>query len=153
MRRVANHSGTSYQFKIDPISVARLQYLNAFYARVFGLKTSSSAIVRLSLKLLTDQVEELVKKGRSVPDPLNPPSDWNTLTDNEVDTYLSFGRAAYQMQRAKEGENFIEREGLPTLSDIEPFPTWNELQGRYKDKRTTIERLQEIGWSDLEMVQ
>lgn len=122
MKTAKAEGGKPVSVRLDAASLARLQYLEAFY-RKQGVQASNSAIVRRALSALVEEASNAVLRHRK------------DAQDGRV--VLAAKRLVWDAEN--NGPPCPWRDGLHALDDAEQFPTWKELQAPSKATTTPIQ--------------
>lgn len=121
MKTAKAEGGKPVSVRLDAASLARLQYLEAFY-RMQGVQASNSAIVRRALSALVEEASNAVLRHRE------------DAQDGRV--VLAAKRLVWDAEN--NGPPCPWRDGLPALDDAKQFPTWKELQAPSKAKAAAL---------------
>lgn len=113
MNTARSEGGKVVSVKLDDLSRARLQYLDAFFRRVCGVRASNSTLVRYAVGVLVDDVAKLIKLHRK---------------DAEAAKVILAGLAIGWAARDNPSPF---RAGMPDMCNAEQFPSfplWSELE-------------------------
>lgn len=117
--------GTAHGFSMDPLSLTRLQHLQAFTAEHFDVQHSQSALVRRAIAFYGKHLDAITTGLRSA----------SAKAKDALDAEKYFVKVASTGAVVPFG-------ALPEGSAV---LTWKELIDRYTDKRSVVDKLMEQG--------